>query len=50
MSDGPLGVHDYRPTTPYPAGILLAASWDTALARRVGESMGAKATFGLILG
>src|SRR5580693_7122855 len=40
MSDGPLGVHDYGPTTAYPAGILLAASWDTALARRVGESMG----------
>jgi len=40
MSDGPLGVHDYGPTTAYPAGILLAASWDTELARRVGESMG----------
>src|SRR5882672_775007 len=40
MSDGPLGVHDYGLTTAYPAGILLAASWDTELARRVGESMG----------
>ena len=40
MSDGPLGVHDYGPTTAYPAGILLAASWDPELARRVGESMG----------
>jgi beta-glucosidase len=40
MSDGPLGVHDYGPTTAYPAGISLAASWDTELARRVGESMG----------
>ena len=40
MSDGPLGVHDYGPTEAYPAGIALAASWDTALARRVGESMG----------
>jgi beta-glucosidase len=40
MSDGPLGVHDYGPTTAYPAPILLAASWDTELARRVGESMG----------
>src|SRR5713101_5457182 len=40
MSDGPLGVHDYGPTTAYPAGILLAAAWDTELARRVGESMG----------
>jgi beta-glucosidase len=40
MSDGPLGVHDYGPTTAYPAGVLLAASWDSELARRVGESMG----------
>src|SRR5580693_9394845 len=29
MSDGPLGVHDYGETTAYPAGIALAASWDT---------------------
>ncbi|MFZ0760175.1 MAG: glycoside hydrolase family 3 C-terminal domain-containing protein [Candidatus Sulfotelmatobacter sp.] len=40
MSDGPLGVHDYGPTTAYPAGIDLAASWDADLARRVGISMG----------
>jgi len=40
MSDGPVGVHDYGPTTAYPAGIALAASWDADLARRVGESMG----------
>ena len=40
MSDGPLGVHDYGPTTAYPAGIALAASWDPDLARRVGISMG----------
>jgi beta-glucosidase len=40
MSDGPLGVHDYGPTTAYPAGIALAASWDTELAKRVGEAMG----------
>src|SRR3984893_8635167 len=40
MSDGPLGVHDYGPTTAYPAPIALAASWDTALARRVGTMMG----------
>jgi len=40
MSDGPLGVHDYGPTTAYPAGILLAATWDTELARRTGMSMG----------
>ena len=40
MSDGPTGVHDYGPTTAYPAPILLAASWDTELTRRVGVSMG----------
>ncbi|MGB6876521.1 MAG: glycoside hydrolase family 3 C-terminal domain-containing protein [Candidatus Acidiferrales bacterium] len=40
MSDGPLGVHDYGPTTAYTAGIALAASWDSDLARRVGTSMG----------
>jgi beta-glucosidase len=40
MSDGPMGVHDYGETTAYPAGIALAASWDTDLARRVGNSMG----------
>ncbi len=40
MSDGPLGVHDYGPTTAYPAGISLAASWNTELARRVGQGMG----------
>src|SRR5216684_1906382 len=40
MSDGPLGVHDYGPTTAYPAGIALAASWDPELAKRVGTAMG----------
>jgi beta-glucosidase len=40
MSDGPLGVHDYGPTTAYPAGIALTASWDVDLARRVGVAMG----------
>jgi beta-glucosidase len=40
MSDGPTGIHDYGPATAYPAGMLLAASWDTDLARRVGISMG----------
>ena len=40
MSDGPLGVHDYGPTTAYPAPIAIAASWDVGLAHRVGESMG----------
>jgi beta-glucosidase len=47
MSDGPNGVHDYGPnlsnpypTTAYPVGIALAATWDTALAYRYGEGMG----------
>jgi beta-glucosidase len=40
MSDGPMGVHDYGSTTAYPAGILLAASWDTELANRFGKMMG----------
>jgi beta-glucosidase len=40
MSDGPMGVHDYGPTTAYPAGMALAASWDEELAKRVGISMG----------
>jgi beta-glucosidase len=40
MSDGPMGVHDYGETTAYPAGIALAASWDTDLAKRVGAHMG----------
>ena len=40
MSDGPLGVHDFGPTTAYPAPIALAASWDVDLAKRVGAMMG----------
>ena len=40
MSDGPLGVHDYGLTTAYPAGIALAATWDTELAQRVGAGLG----------
>ena len=40
MSDGPMGVHDYGLTTAYPAGIAMAASWDTQLGERFGASMG----------
>jgi beta-glucosidase len=40
MSDGPLGVHDYGPTTAYAAPIALAASWDPQLAKAVGAMMG----------
>ncbi len=40
MADGPLGVRNWGASTAYTAGIALAASWDTALAHRVGESLG----------
>jgi beta-glucosidase len=40
MSDGPFGVRVFGPSTAYAAGIGLAASWDPALAERVGEAMG----------
>ena len=40
MSDGPVGVRTWGPTTAYPGGAALAASWDPALARRVGEGLG----------
>jgi beta-glucosidase len=40
MSDGPLGVRQDTPSTRYPAGIALAASWNRVLAQREGASMG----------
>jgi beta-glucosidase len=40
MSDGPVGVRTWGPSTAYAAGIGLAASWDTALARRIGTALG----------
>jgi beta-glucosidase len=40
MSDGPLGVRTWGPTTGYAAGIALAAAWDPELAERVGASIG----------
>ena len=36
MSDGPMGVRTWGPSTAYAAGIGLAASWDTQLAREIG--------------
>src|ERR1700738_3332394 len=36
MSDGPLGVRNDGPATAMPGGIALAATWDTALANKVG--------------
>jgi beta-glucosidase len=40
MADGPLGVRNVGPSTAYAAGIALAATWDEALARRVGMAIG----------
>jgi beta-glucosidase len=40
MSDGPVGVRQDRPSTRYPAGIALAATWNPSLAARQGTSMG----------
>ncbi|MGO8720557.1 MAG: glycoside hydrolase family 3 C-terminal domain-containing protein [Acidobacteriaceae bacterium] len=40
MSDGPLGVRTWGPSTAYAAGISLAASWDRTLAQRVGVMLG----------
>ncbi|HET8764894.1 MAG TPA: glycoside hydrolase family 3 N-terminal domain-containing protein, partial [Rhodanobacter sp.] len=40
MSDGPYGVRMGGNGTAYAAGIALAASWDPALAQRVGTAMG----------
>jgi len=40
MADGPMGVRNYGPATAMAAGINLAATWDPALARRVGEQIG----------
>jgi len=43
MSDGPVGVRNYGPTTAYPASVALAASWDRDLAGDVGEALGMEA-------
>jgi beta-glucosidase len=40
MSDGPEGVRTWGPDTAYAGGIGLAASWDPALATKMGESIG----------
>ncbi len=40
MSDGPVGVRTWGPSTAYAIGIGLAASWDTDFARQVGVSLG----------
>jgi beta-glucosidase len=40
MSDGPVGVRSWGPSTAYAGGVGLAAAWDEDLARRMGEAMG----------
>ena len=40
MADGPVGAHIPAPTIAYAAGIGLAASWDKALALKIGQQLG----------
>jgi beta-glucosidase len=40
MADGPLGVRNYGPATAMAGGVNLAATWDPALAKQVGEQIG----------
>lgn len=40
MSDGPVGTKNDGPSTAYPAGVLLAATWDPAIAQREGVALG----------
>jgi beta-glucosidase len=40
MSDASLGVRTWGPTTSYAGGVALAATWDTELAHKIGESQG----------
>ncbi len=40
MSDGPVGVRTWGPSTAYPAGVALAATWDPRLAEREGVALG----------
>jgi beta-glucosidase len=40
MADGPIGVRNFGPATTMAAGLNLAATWDPALAERVGTQIG----------
>ncbi|MGC9199284.1 MAG: beta-glucosidase [Acidobacteriaceae bacterium] len=40
MSDASVGVRTWGPTTAYAGGVALAATWDTDLARQLGEGLG----------
>jgi beta-glucosidase len=40
MADGPMGVRNFGPSTAYPAGIALAATWDAEMAKQIGTGLG----------
>src|SRR5437588_3775820 len=40
MADGPIGVRNFGPATAMAAGIALAATWNPAMAERVGTEIG----------
>ncbi len=40
MSDGPVGVRTWGPSTAYPAGICNAATWDRNLVQQLGTALG----------
>src|SRR2546429_7640866 len=40
MADGPIGVRNYGPATTMAGGIALTATWNPALAERVGSEIG----------
>jgi len=40
MSDASVGVRTWGPTTAYAGGVALAATWDRAFARQLGEALG----------
>jgi beta-glucosidase len=40
MSDGTVGVRTWGPSTAYPSGVSMAASWDPELTRKVGAGLG----------
>ena len=40
MSDASVGVRTWGPTTAYAGGVALAATWDPAFSRKLGESLG----------
>ena len=40
MSDASVGVRTWGPTTAYAGGVALAATWDPAFARKLGQSLG----------